>query len=47
VRREWGQVGDPVDPATIEAVRAQTATRTRPWTDQELLTMLPGGRGGR
>ena len=43
VRREWGQAGDPVDPGTVEAVRAQTATRTRPWTDDELLKML-GGR---
>ena len=25
VRREWGQAGNPVDPATVEAVRAQTA----------------------
>jgi mono/diheme cytochrome c family protein len=47
VRREWGQTGDPVDPRTVEAVRAQTATRTRPWTDDELLTMVSGGRGGR
>jgi putative membrane-bound dehydrogenase-like protein len=46
VRREWGQAGDPVDPATVEAVRAQTATRTRPWTDDELLLMM-SGRGGR
>jgi mono/diheme cytochrome c family protein len=47
VRREWGQTGDPVDPRTVEAVRAQTASRTRPWTDDELLAMVPGGRGGR
>jgi mono/diheme cytochrome c family protein len=47
VRREWGQTGDPVDPGTVEAVRAQTATRTRPWTDDELLTMMSRGRGGR
>lgn len=47
VRREWGQAGDPVDPGTVETVRAQTATRTRPWTDDELLTMLSGGRGRR
>ena len=46
VRREWGQTGDPVDPATVETVRAQTATRTRPWTDDELLKMMPAGRGG-
>jgi mono/diheme cytochrome c family protein len=45
VRREWGQTGDPVDPATVETVRTQTATRTRPWTDDELLKMM-GGRGG-
>jgi hypothetical protein len=47
VRREWGQTGDPVDPQTVEAVRAQTATRTRPWSDDELLAMIPVGRGGR
>ena len=41
VRREWGQTGDPVDPATVESVRTQTATRTRPWTDDELLKMMP------
>ena len=45
VRREWGQTGDPVDPATVETVRAQTTTRTRPWTDAELLSLLSGGRG--
>jgi mono/diheme cytochrome c family protein len=47
VRREWGQRGDPVDPAAVESVRAQTATRTRPWTDDELLKMMSGARGGR
>ena len=46
VRREWGQTGDPVNPATVRTTRAQTATRTRPWTHDELLAMLPGGRGG-
>ncbi len=45
VRREWGQTGDPVDPATVRTIRAQTASRTRPWTHDELLAMLPGGRG--
>ena len=40
VRREWGQTGDPVDPRTVEAVRAQTATSARPWTDDELLKMI-------
>jgi mono/diheme cytochrome c family protein/glucose/arabinose dehydrogenase len=47
VRREWGQAGDPVDSSTVEGVRAQTATRTRPWTDEELLATVSGGRGGR
>ena len=46
VRREWGQTGDPVDPATVRTSRAQTASRTRPWTHDELLAMLPAGRGG-
>jgi mono/diheme cytochrome c family protein len=36
VRREWGQTGSPVDAATVSAVRARTASRTRPWTDAEL-----------
>jgi mono/diheme cytochrome c family protein/glucose/arabinose dehydrogenase len=39
VRREWGQTGSPVDPATIASVRALTRTRTRPWTHDELLKM--------
>jgi mono/diheme cytochrome c family protein len=44
VRREWGQTGDPVDPATVAGARAQTKDRTRPWTDAELLAMIPAGR---
>jgi putative membrane-bound dehydrogenase-like protein len=44
IRREWGQPGTPVDPPTIKAVRAETATRTRPWTNDELLALLPAGR---
>jgi len=46
IRREWGQTGDPVDTATVGTTRAQTASRTRPWTHDELLAMLPAGRGG-
>ena len=41
VRREWGQVGDPVDPSVVATVRAQTAGRAKPWTDEELLAMVP------
>ena len=40
VRREWGQGGTPVDPATVKAVRALTADRNRPWTDKELTGLL-------
>jgi mono/diheme cytochrome c family protein len=46
VRREWGQPGSAVDPATVKSVREQTAGRTRPWTNDELLA-LAGGRGQR
>lgn len=44
IRREWGQAGAPVDPATVAGVRAQTAARTRPWTPEELaaLSRSPG-----
>jgi len=47
VRREWGQAGEPVNAETVRTTRAETASRTRPWTHDELLAMLPGGRGGR
>ena len=43
VRREWGNTGTPVDPATVAEVRKATAGRSRPWTDQELI----GARGSR
>jgi mono/diheme cytochrome c family protein len=42
IRREWGQPGTPVDPATVTAVRKLTAGRTRPWTDAELMTLGAG-----
>jgi len=47
IRREWGQTGDAVDPSTVRTTRAQTANRTRPWTHDELLAMLPAGPGGK
>ena len=43
VRREWGQTGTPVDAATVKSVRDATAGRTKPWTNEELLT-LPEGK---
>jgi mono/diheme cytochrome c family protein len=39
VRRAWGQAGTPVDPATVKTTRTETAGRTRPWTDDELLAL--------
>lgn len=47
IRREWGQAGTPVDPATVKTVRALTAGRTRPWTDDELMALAGPGRGGK
>jgi mono/diheme cytochrome c family protein len=44
VRREWGQAGSAVDPATVKSVRELTAGRTRPWTHDELLA-LAGAQG--
>ena len=46
IRREWGQPGTAVDAATVSAVRAQTAGRTRPWTNQEFIALAerPGKR---
>ena len=46
IRREWGQAGSPVDVATVKTVRAQTAGRTRPWTNDELAALADAGRGG-
>ena len=47
VRREWGNEATPVDPALIKTMRGLTASRTRPWTNDELKALLPSGRGGR
>jgi mono/diheme cytochrome c family protein/glucose/arabinose dehydrogenase len=47
VRREWGQPGTPVESETVRNVRAATVTRTRPWTDKELIAIGGAGRGSR
>ena len=39
VRREWGQAASPVDADTVKAVRALSAGRSRPWTDDELMKL--------
>jgi mono/diheme cytochrome c family protein len=47
IRREWGQTGSPVDVGTVKDTRALTSSRTRPWTDAELLALVSSaGRGG-
>jgi len=43
VRREWGQTATPVDADTVKAVRALSISRSRPWTDDELMK-LAGAR---
>jgi mono/diheme cytochrome c family protein len=45
VRRQWGNDGSAVDPNTVKETRAATTTRTRPWTNEELLALVSGGRG--
>ena len=42
IRREWGNSASAVDAATAQAIRAINATRTRPWTDDELARVGDG-----
>ena len=44
IRREWEQRGSPVDPAQVKTVRAETTSRTRPWTHDELMAMIKGAQ---
>jgi mono/diheme cytochrome c family protein/glucose/arabinose dehydrogenase len=37
IRREWGHTASPISPAQVKEVRQETASRTRPWTEAELL----------
>jgi mono/diheme cytochrome c family protein len=39
IRREWGHTASPVDPDTVKSLRSQTASRTKPWTNDELQTL--------
>jgi mono/diheme cytochrome c family protein len=39
VRRAWGHTASPVDPATVKTIRDATASRTRPWTNDELAAL--------
>ena len=44
IRREWGHTGTPVAAAEVAKVRAQTASRTRPWKHDELMALIKGGQ---
>ena len=44
IRREWGQTGAPVDPAQVKTTRGEAASRTRPWTHDELMAMIKGAQ---
>jgi mono/diheme cytochrome c family protein len=46
IRREWGHTASAVAPADVKEIRGMTASRSRPWSEEEL-SRLVGGRGGR
>ena len=43
IRHEWGQNASAVNPGEVAKVRAATAGRTKPWTNDELLRLASGG----
>jgi mono/diheme cytochrome c family protein/glucose/arabinose dehydrogenase len=45
IRREWGHTATAVAPDDVLETRQLTASRRRPWTQEELARMV-GGRGG-
>jgi mono/diheme cytochrome c family protein len=49
IRREWGHTASAVAPADVKEIRGMTASRERPWSEDELSRMVAGrgGRGGR
>jgi mono/diheme cytochrome c family protein len=40
IRRAWGNEAQPVEASVVREVRAATAGRQKPWTEQELLNIL-------
>jgi mono/diheme cytochrome c family protein len=44
IRRQWGNTADPVLPERIGAARAETASRSRPWSDDELRALASTDR---
>ena len=43
IRREWGHAASPIEPAAVAQTRKETAGRTRPWTHDELTSLMRGG----
>ena len=39
IRQNWGNQAPPISPEEVKAVRAETASRTAPWTADELLKL--------
>ncbi len=46
IRRQWGNAATAVDPAMVKELRAATADRKRPWTNDELLALAGAGPAG-
>jgi mono/diheme cytochrome c family protein len=44
IRRQWGNTGSPVDAGTVRGVRAESAGRARPWTQDEIMALVAGAR---
>jgi mono/diheme cytochrome c family protein/glucose/arabinose dehydrogenase len=42
IRRQWGNAGSPIDPETAKSIRALSAGRARPWTEEELARIADG-----
>ena len=40
IRREWGHTASPVAPDDVREIRGMTASRRRPWTDEELVRLM-------
>jgi putative membrane-bound dehydrogenase-like protein len=40
IRREWGQTGSPVEAALVKETRAAAQSRSKPWTDAELQSLI-------
>jgi mono/diheme cytochrome c family protein len=39
IRRQWGNVASPVEPALVGSVRTETARRARPWSHDEIVAL--------